>query len=79
MPGHGVRDLLERQEGEELQVALDVPVVGVEPELIEMVGAGPLGIEPDVPRLTLAELGPARGGDQGEDEAVDLTALAPVH
>ena len=49
---------------EHLEVAADVPVVGVEPELVEGVGTGHLGIEPDGPTLGLAEFGAVRLGDQ---------------
>ena len=48
---------LEREESEQLEVALDVAVVGVEPELVEVVRAGALGVEPDVAAFALAELG----------------------
>ena len=67
-------DLVEREEGEQLEVALDVAVVGVEPELVEVVRAGLLGVEPDVAGLALAELGARRRGEEREHQAVRLLA-----
>ena len=50
-------DGVERLEGEKLEKPLDVPVVGVEPELVELIGTRPGRVEPDVPQFALAELG----------------------
>jgi hypothetical protein len=75
---HRRRDLIEAEEGEELEVALHVAVVGVDPELVELVRAGALRVEPHVAALALAELGPRGRGDQGEDHPVRLCALPPA-
>ena len=77
--GHRGGDPVEREEGEQLEVALDVAVVGIEPELVEVVGAGALGVEPDVAGLALAELGARGGRDERKDQAVHLPALALAH
>ena len=50
-------DRLFIKEGEELQVIDHVTVVGIEPELIELVRRGPLGIKPHGTAGSLAELG----------------------
>jgi hypothetical protein len=63
------------EEGEQLEEPFDVPVVGVQPELIEAVGAGALRIEPDVLALGLAELAAGGRREQGHHEAVHLPAL----
>src|SRR5690606_21029346 len=74
---HGGGNLLERQEGVDPEQALHVPVVGVEPELEELVGAGPRRVEPDVARFTLAELAAGGSGEGRRDQAVDLALLPP--
>ena len=76
---HHGRDAVEGQKGEELEVALDVAVVGIDPELVEVVRAGAFRIEPDVSCFALSELGSGGGGDQGKDQAVHLPPFAPFH
>jgi len=49
-------DLLAWQEGEDLQVVDDVRVLGVQPELEELVRAQHVGSEPHRPALGLPEL-----------------------
>ena len=69
-------DLLARLEREQLQVPLHVPVVGVHPELIELVRRRERGIEIDRrPRFRLAELGAGRRGDERVHETVRFAAL----
>jgi hypothetical protein len=57
------------EEGEVAQEAAGVGVGLVNPELVELVGGGALGVEPDVAALRLAELGAVALGDEGEREA----------
>src|SRR5918995_875011 len=73
--GEGIRYGLQREEGEKLQVAFHVSVIGVDPKLIELIRSGPGRIEPDVSSLALAELGSRGVGDQGENQTVCLVAL----
>ena len=56
------QDLLEVEEGEEAQVGADHRILNPQKELVEAIGAGARGIEPDsiVSRLRLAELGAIR-------------------
>ena len=75
---HRGGDLIEPQEGEELEIPLHVPVVGVDPELVELVRTGARGIEPDVAGLALPELGAGGRGDEREDQPVRLAALPPA-
>ncbi len=75
MAGHGLLyfdDLRLVQEGERAQVAADVAVIGVHPELEERVRAGADRVEPDVARLALAELGAVGLGDQRPGQPVGL-------
>ena len=52
-----------------------VGVVGLQPELVEGVGAEHLGVEPHGPALGLAELGAVGLGDQRVGHDVDRGAL----
>ena len=65
-------DFLLVEDGEYLDVFLGVGVAHVEPELVELVGGGALGVEPYVAALGLAELAAVGLGDQraGEGESV---------
>src|SRR5262249_31354519 len=54
---HHPANLLERQKREKLEAPFQVAIVGVEPELVELVRTGLGRIEPDVPVLALPELG----------------------
>jgi hypothetical protein len=64
------------EEGKELEVADDVAIVGIDPELVEAVDAGFLGVEPDGAADGFAEFTAVGIGDEGEDEAVGLAAEA---
>ena len=57
-------DFLLVEDGEYLDVFRSVVVAYVEPELVELVGGGALGVEPDVAALGLAELAAVGLGDQ---------------
>ena len=57
-----------RARGENLDVAFGVFVGYVEPELVELVGAGAVAVEPDVAFLGLAELAAVALGDEGAGE-----------
>ena len=59
---------------EELQIPDRVAVVGVEPELIELVGRRQLRIQPDRSRFGLAELVARRRRDERQHQAVRLAA-----
>jgi len=63
-----------REHGEYLYVPLGVLVGDVEPELVELVGRGQPGVEPDVPFLGFAELGAVGLGDERAGEGVSLAA-----
>ena len=63
-----------RQEREVFQVADHVAVVGVDPELVEVIDAGAFRIEPDGAGFGLAELGAVGVGDERQREAVDRFA-----
>ena len=65
---HGFGDLIQRQKGEQLEVPLDIAIVGVDPELIELVGTGLGRVEPDVAGLALPELGSRRVGNERKDQ-----------
>ena len=60
-----------RQESEVLQVADDVAVVGANPELVELIDAGPGRIEPDGAGDGLAELRAVGVGDERQGQAID--------
>ena len=66
--------LVERSEY--LDVAFGILVAHVEPELVEAVGRGALGVEPDVAALGLAELLAVALGDErtGKGEGLDVVA-----
>ena len=53
------------ERGENLDVALCVVVADVEPELIEFIWCGAVGIEPHVATLGLAKLFAVALGDEG--------------
>src|SRR4249919_1573894 len=65
-------DFIARHQREEPQVATDVAIVRVNPELIEFVGRGQLRVEPYRSRFRLAEFGTGRGGYEREGDAVRL-------
>ena len=67
-----------RQEREDLEALDHVGVVGVEPELVERVGAGQRRVEPDGVALALAELGAVAVGDQRRADRVDRRPLGAV-
>ncbi len=62
--------LLAGPEGQDAQVARDVPVVRVQPELVERVRRRHLRVEPDGAALALAELGAVRLGHQRRRQRV---------
>src|SRR5215208_5081867 len=68
-------DLSQCQEGEKLQVTLDVPIVGVDPELVELVGTGSGRVEPYVAGLALPEFRTGGVGDEGKHQAIRLLSL----
>ncbi|MFM1944721.1 MAG: hypothetical protein RI897_3703 [Verrucomicrobiota bacterium] len=74
--GFELGDLILVEEGEELEVADDVTVVGIDPELVELVDGSFAGVEPDGAADGFAELAAIGIGDEGEDEAVGLSAEA---
>src|SRR5438552_16881963 len=69
--------LISGLEREQLEVALDVGVVGVHPELVQLVRRRERGLEPERARLALAELGAGRRGDEWGDQAVRFSP--PFH
>src|SRR5438034_9552286 len=71
-------DLRAWQEGEELQGALRVAVVRIEPELVELVDRCAGGIEPDGPARRLPEFRPRRGSEERRHEPVRLAVLYPA-
>src|SRR5439155_21699550 len=62
------------KKSEKLQITGDVAVVGANPELVELIDAGPARIQPDGARLGLAELGSVGLGDERQGEAIDGTS-----
>ena len=71
-----VEDGAALQEGEESQVVEGALVVGIDPELVELVGGGAPGVEPDGSRLGLAEFAAGGPGDQGVGQAMGLLSGA---
>src|SRR4051794_16990800 len=69
-----LRDPWRVEEREELQVPTRVAIIGVEPELVELVRRREIRIQPDRPCLGLAELRPGCGRDQRHDDAVRFAA-----
>src|SRR5438876_444277 len=67
--------LIPREERELAQEAARVAVVGANPELEELVGAGLGRVEPQRAPLGLAELGAVGLGDEGPRQAVGDHAL----
>ncbi|MCY1218686.1 hypothetical protein D9M72_306350 [compost metagenome] len=63
------------QEGEHLQPRGNVGISGVEPELVEGVGAAHLRIKPDGVALALSELGAVRIGDERRAKGMHVLAL----
>src|SRR5439155_18309853 len=61
-------DLILRQQREQLEVALRVAVVGIHPELVQLVRRGEAGIEPDRPGFRLSELRARRRREERSDE-----------
>ena len=72
---HEVGNLVLGQVGEYLDVACSVLVAHIEPELIELVGRGALGIEPHITTLGLAELGAVGLGDERAGDGECLATL----
>ncbi len=68
-------DLRLRAEAEDPQEVGNVPVVRVQPELVEGVRGGQLGVEPDRAGLRLAELGAVRLDDQRRGQRVHGLAV----
>ena len=68
------RDLVQRQEGEQLQEAHDVGVLGVAPILPVVIGRQQIGVEPDRARRRLAHLRAGGGRQQRRGQAVKLRA-----
>lgn len=63
-----------RHEGKEFQVADDVAVVGVDPELVEAVDAGFFGVDPDGPSDALAEFGAVSISYERQSKAENVSA-----
>ena len=59
---------------EDLDIALGIQIADIQPELVELVRAGALRVEPDVALLGLAELAAVRLGDQRAGQGVGLFA-----
>ncbi len=76
--GDGV-DVLDRNERELQQVALDIGVGQVDEVLIERVGRRARGIEEQRPVDALAELLAVRARDEGHRQTVDGRAGTPAH
>ena len=68
-------DLLLGEEGENLKIFFCFLVAYVEPELVEAVGGGIAGVEPDVALFGLAEFGAVRFGDERAGECERLAAV----
>ena len=66
-------DFFRGEKGEIFQIADDVAVIGADPELVEAIDAGFLGIEPDRAGFGLAEFGAVGIGDQRQGEAEDVS------
>src|ERR1035437_9093864 len=62
-------DFFARFECEVFQVTDDIPVVGVDPELVEAIDARAFRVEPDGPGLGLAEFRAVGVGDKRQREA----------
>ena len=62
------------QTGEYLDVLLSLLVADVEPELVELVGAGALAVEPYVAALSLSELLAVRLGNQRTGQGESLAS-----
>jgi len=63
-----------RQKREVFQVADHVPVVGVDPELVEAIDAGAFRVEPDGPDLGFAEFRAVGVGDERQRQTVNCFA-----
>src|SRR4029453_3622956 len=74
---HHLADFAKLEKREQLEETLHVPVVTVQPELIEVIRAGAGGIEPDVLTFALAELRPRRCCNGRVHEPVPLALLPP--
>lgn len=59
-------DFVRREEREEFEVADDIAVVGLNPELVELVDAGAARVEPDGAALGFTEFGAVGFGDERE-------------
>src|SRR5690348_6911447 len=68
------RDLAERQEGEDTQVARDVAVVHVDEVLVELVGRREGRVEPERVALALAKLRARGRRDQRDGQRVNALA-----
>ncbi len=75
VPGHQLGDLCFGLEREELQVALDVAIVHIDPELVELVRRRELWVQVDRAAFRLSELLPRRHGHERRDEAMRLGVL----
>lgn len=62
-------DFVSGEEREEFEVADDVAVVGLDPELVELVDAGAARVEPDGAALGFSEFGAVGFGDERECQA----------
>src|SRR5579883_2423036 len=71
-------DFLQAQEGEQLQEAGGVAVVGVDPILIKAIWTGFCGVEPDGVAGALAEFFAGGGGEQRKGDAEGLLAANPA-
>ncbi len=68
-------DLVEGDEGEDPEEAADVPVVAVDPILVEIIRAELGGVQPDRALGRLAHLGAGGGGQEREGQGLGHPAL----
>ena len=74
VPGTECADFFAGKKGEDLYPFFRVGIRGIEPELVELVGRGLFGVEPDIAFLRLAELAAVGFGEQGTGEGKGFAA-----
>ena len=74
LPGAHLVDLLQRQEGQHTDALHDIRIADVAPVLVELEGAGLVGVEPDGVASGLAHLLALRVGQQGDGHSISILA-----